>query len=185
MAHEVRWWVKVDQISPWMVRTGSSNKDLLAWTKCLCGQFGQDQMSANQKASKLCQCNKPTYFLLNTQEIWRKSHIVRTVAPTNLWFVAMLGPLRKTELMPIVHCSAECRTSRKRQHRHALSWVEPGLDAAADLPSSGEIKPKFLPGEPETASDIWGWDNSTVWWPEISTEQVAKIPRSSWGQVNV
>lgn len=72
-----------------------------------------------------------------------------------------------------------------RDNYHPFSWVEPGLDAAAGLPSTGAIKPDFLPGVPDTASGIWGWSNSTVCWPKISTEQVAKTPRSRWGQANV
>ena len=33
------------QMSHWMFWTGTNTKDLLAWTKCLNGRFGWDQMS--------------------------------------------------------------------------------------------------------------------------------------------
>lgn len=77
--------------------------------------------------------------------------------------------LGKANLMPNAQCSTERKTSGggggtsgKRQNCHAFSWVEPGLDAAVVLPSSGAVKSDILPGEPETVRDICGWGNSTV-----------------------
>lgn len=56
-AHEVKQWVDLDKMSPGCFTTEpkikeKNIKDVLSWTKCLHGHFGQDQMSANHLTTR-------------------------------------------------------------------------------------------------------------------------------------
>ena len=96
--------------------------------------------------------------------------------------VASEESLGKTDLMCNTQCSSECRPSGKRRNCHVFTWVQPSLDGAADLPSSGAIMPDFLPGKPEAASGIWEWGDFTGWWrsPLIKCPRPQEADGAKW-----
>lgn len=53
----ITWQIK-DQMFQWMFYIGQNTKDLLVWTKCLSGCFGQDQISCKDMVKILYQANK-------------------------------------------------------------------------------------------------------------------------------